>query len=124
MKNECGLPAALARLCSSETICSGGLKRGISREFPNKLARRDSSQFFRPLLYQLSYLGGNSILCGRVSRGRDISAVNSQFCELGGRAIEQDIGGLSHRDGDEAPVGIVEPKGAVAAIPTISAGSR
>ena len=43
-------------------MCSEGLKVGISREFPNKLVRWHGSRFFRPLLYQLSYLGGTLIL--------------------------------------------------------------
>jgi hypothetical protein len=55
----CDLPAAH----SLKTIgrldhCSSPLNFGITRGFSNEFADRGTPRFFRPLLYQLSYLGG------------------------------------------------------------------
>jgi hypothetical protein len=50
------------------------LKAGIRREFIRKFGQRGAAQFFRPLLYQLSYLGGerNSIGFAREFRTRHV----------------------------------------------------
>src|SRR5207253_8567500 len=46
---------------------------------------------------------------------------HSQLSELGHRAVEQSVGRLRHRDRDQIPGGMVEPIGAVAAVPTVPA---
>ncbi len=59
------------------------MKTGIRSEFVRKLERSEGSRFFRPLLYQLSYLGGRSILSVSlgISRaiGRSLERLHEQW---------------------------------------------
>jgi hypothetical protein len=66
---ECDLPAALKTI-GRRDHCSSSPKIGISCEFPSNFHESRCSRFFRPLLYQLSYLGESLILLGNSRANR------------------------------------------------------
>src|SRR6266498_5902650 len=51
------------------------------------------------------------------------SCIGRQLLELGQPTVEQEIGGLCHGDRDQVPVGVVEPRRAIAAVPAATAGT-
>src|SRR5438874_10345918 len=57
----------------------------------------------------------------RRTPGRD-SDTSDQFFEFRHAPVKKEIAYLSHRDGDDAAMGIVEPRRAIAAGPAVAAG--